>query len=528
MARNKNNRKNHSRPGHHQHRSNRHNSQHHYTHHYEHQLRTNHHHGQDYYRVYQVEPFDIISQDSHECNFPRFPSRTTYKPFRIIIILVSWLTLAGALASQVMLLVFTIKFINTDNTGFESDHPNFHLFKNSGFEECSSLVPDAATCTAILDIIRHLPGSSLAPQYLDRGYTPITTDWRSHDGTHYSWCTSVSCFNGFKVVPSSYRQTIIGLTNFDVLNTLNMMGIVCMWRFVKRNWDLYKKQDRCTASLKELNVVDWIALVYSIGGPILWWWVSFILFAAEPVPNSTVSINAWVSTWLLASNIHYHPYSCILHTRGHLKQVLSWLLRILTVAQWSATVYVLNVGWKLMFGFGEAGVSQGYDCLESMFPDAPGMTHCSTETLCSDSTLLANLPFVWDDMESLITNFGVACFVFFSLAAMQPFIFASWRSIRRVMGLSSSQYTWMELFMRCDMGPTVGPAIIAIGLITYTTMSSSLISTLSSIIDRQAPVVADMNCNAVHVGLSTWRYYLDLNDNVPAKTLRIATSWFNG
>lgn len=84
----------------------------------------------------------------------------------------------------------------------------------------------------------------------------------------------------------------------------------------------------------------------------------------------------------------------------------------------------------------------------------------------------------------------------------------------------------MEQFRRCDIGPAAGPALAAIFVVIYSALSSIVIMKLSSVVGREAPVVADMNCNAVHVGLSNWRYYLDLGDNVSARTLRILKAWF--
>lgn len=38
-------------------------------------------------------------------------------------------------------------------------------------------------------------------------------------------------------------------------------------------------------------------------------------------------------------------------------------------------------------------------------------------------------------------------------------------------------------------------------------------------VNRQAPIVTDPYCNTVHVGLSSWRYYLDAGPNSRAQRM---------
>ncbi|KAI1460121.1 hypothetical protein F4805DRAFT_418213 [Annulohypoxylon moriforme] len=492
-------------------------SQHHY--------RRSHQHGQDYYRPRGLDSFQMSSLDSDECRFPRWPFRLGKTRIRSISTISSWFCLAVAFASQIIILIYYIKFVNTDNTGFEPDHPKFQLFKNSRFEECWSLVPDATNCTVIMNIL-HDGNLPIENKYIRRGYIIIGLDSYYHDGATYDWCTVVSCFNEFKVIPSSYRPSTIGLTGFELWNTLNIISIIFIGTFARRHWILHtRKQVKCTGTLSELGVLGWSTLIYSLSGPIAWWWVSFIRFAADPVPNTALSVNAWCTTWLLASNIHYHPYSCILRTRRRLKGILSWLLIILAVAQWIATIYVFSVGW--VYTIGNEVVPQGYDCLESMLPDAPGATHCSAEKLCLDGILLSNLPFSWKYSQGFFAISTLTIFSLLSLAAAQPFIFASWLSIKRAAGRSSSEYSWSEQFMRYDIGPISAPASVCVIVLACCGIFCSLVISLLSVMDRDAPVVVDMNCTVVHVGLSTWRYYLDLSDDVGARSLRIAKAWFN-
>ncbi|KAI0804299.1 hypothetical protein GGR55DRAFT_328383 [Xylaria sp. FL0064] len=451
-----------------------------------------------------------------DCDFPRFPNRRWGRSFWLAVALFPALFFLTAFAGIIANVILLVKFITADTTGFEPQNSSFHLFKNSRFEECSSLVPDQANCTAILDIIRHTP-YHLDQDYLNRGYIPISTAWREKDGNYFDWCTTASCFNGFQVIPSSARPTIIGLNNFGIWANVNIVTLIYLFTFLKRNWALFKSDNHiCEGKLRELGPINWVILLYTFSGNIVWWWVNYAEFIQDPVPNTTLSIYAWATTWLLASNIHYHPYSCVLNRSPSTKRVLSWLLSLLTVVQWGATIHILAVGRSDAFQNG--GIYQGYDCTEAMTGERLGTAQCSAQRLCSDAALLGNMPFYWDFLEQLITQGCVTLFVVLSVVALQPFVFASWRFI-------GGAYSWSEQFKRTDIGPSAGPAIAGIFGAFYTGIAASVGVYLLTHTNREAPFVADPYCNAVHVGLSTWRYYMDLDLN--DRTLRIVKAFLN-
>ncbi|OTB10255.1 hypothetical protein K445DRAFT_256410 [Daldinia sp. EC12] len=104
------------------------------------------------------------------------------------------------------------------------------------------------------------------------------------------------------------------------------------------------------------------------------------------------------------------------------------------------------------------------------------------------------------------------------MTAVQPFVFACWRSMRY-------GHSWSREFKSCDIGPIAGPAFACIFAAFFCFTAYYVVIVLSGDVNREAPLVADLTCNAVHVGLSTWRYYLDVDEY--ARALRIITSWFN-
>ncbi|KAK7754238.1 hypothetical protein SLS62_003816 [Diatrype stigma] len=461
-----------------------------------------------------------LYRHQYDCEFPRFPNRRWGGAIWFVVILLFGIFFLAAAGGVITNVVLTVKFINTDNTGFEPENPDFPSFKNSRFEECASLVPDPANCTAILDILNHT-SYPVDQDYLSHGYIPISSQWRGENGSYYDWCTAASCFHGYEVLPSTARPEVIGLTNFEIWANVNVVTLIFFFNFMKRNWALFKSDDHiCRRNLREIGLINGFILLYSIGASIVWWWIKYAQFAKDPVPNTTMSIYAWTTTWLLASNIHYHPYSCIFdRRRPGLRRTLSWLLSFLAVAQWGATVHILAVGWRYVLQ--KSDISQGYDCSAAMITEtSPGIARCSAERLCSDEFLLSNMQFSWGFEEHLIVTVGVVFFVLLSMVALQPFVWASWRELFR--GADS----WSEQFKRCDIGPIAGPALTGLLATLYAGFAAIVSVKLLTLVDREAPLVADQRCNVVHVGISTWRYYLDLNLD-GGRAIRIAKSWFN-
>ncbi|KAI0452597.1 hypothetical protein F5B21DRAFT_515961 [Xylaria acuta] len=275
---------------------------------------------------------------------------------------------------------------------------------------------------------------------------------RGNDGNHFDWCTAASFFNGYEFVPSSVGPAVISLTNLGngPTSTCNYLG--------------------------EVGLINSVILLYTLGSSIVWWWVDYVQLTKDSVPNTT----------LLASNIHYHPYSCILDRSPGLKLMLSWLLSLIVVAQWDATVHLLTVGWRDTLQHG--GIYQGYDYSEAVIVGASGTAQCLAERLCSGAALLVS----------------VASFAIFSIVALQPF---------------------SEQFKRSDIGPIAGPAIAGIFAAFFSGVATRVGAYLLTHRNCEAPLVANAYCNAVHVGLSTWRYYLDVD--LDERVLRIAKSFLS-
>ncbi|KAK6948825.1 hypothetical protein Daesc_010596 [Daldinia eschscholtzii] len=226
----------------------------------------------------------IMRHYNWECESPRFPSPSWVFGTKHLVRVGFGFCFLITLGYMIVNIVFSVIFVDTDNPGFEPEGPNFPVFKNSRFKSCSSLLPDAADCTAIKDSVSN-SGFHLDQVYLGQGYFPVHYTAFSHNGTSYDWCSTASCFKGFEVIPFKARPVVMGLTNSGIWANHNMTAFFFFWTFMKRE---YMVRNRgyydCRGGRQRLGILEWTTLVYTLGSNVIWRWVEFIRFAVNPVP----------------------------------------------------------------------------------------------------------------------------------------------------------------------------------------------------------------------------------------------------
>lgn len=434
-----------------------------------------------------------------DCRLPWFPKTLDFGKY---LYRASWVFLVIAIGAGVGHIVFVVKFATTDTTGFEPEDSSFPFFKNSGFSDCAAKAADTANCSVIMEII-----SQARPDkpYLRKGYTPVATHWRGKQGTYYDWCQTASCFNGYSVLPTVHQDSTIGLTTFELWGNINTAAIMTIWALINQ-YRAYKKQPQHCSGI---GFSDWAQLVLSLA-MVVWWWVEYVQFATDPVLNASNSIEEWITTWQLAVMIHYHPFSCVLKGRHGLKRALEIGLTLLALAQWCATVHILAAGWTHILDQGS--FVQSYDCVESLISNTTSVSGCSAQELCSDSMLLSNPYFFWDIMERWAMYAALFCFIVLTAIALSPLL-CILRGKR-------------EKVLERDMRPILGPAITGFFAAIVSGMALFVISKLDNSMARAGPFVVKEACRTVHVGLSPWRYYLDVGSDY-AKAIRILKAWFN-
>ncbi|KAK4149677.1 hypothetical protein C8A00DRAFT_46742 [Chaetomidium leptoderma] len=454
-----------------------------------------------------------------EFKLPSSIRESTVSRYVILAVLAIGLGLAAVFFGVTMAVI--ARYVATDNTGFEPENPEFALYKNSRFKECYNLVPDATNCSAIRSGLGAL--ATRIPEgfgYVDRynGWNTFTGDEYHAHPPIYDWCQIVSCFNGFKIIPSTARPSATILSTMACWWAVMMTSASALGHTGKQIWAAFsKKRQKPCRGLKELSIFDWVLLAYDICGPIFWWWLSFGQFAADPTMSTTLAITTWVTTWKLASVVRFHPYSCALPGGRRAKRNIIWALHAMTVLQWAAGVYVMVVYLgDLSY---QGSTLQSYDCVASRIPDAPGSTSCSVADLCSKATLFRGAEFTYEDTYYVGGRYNlIAYFWIWTLMALMPFIFLlmTWKAKEDL------RDTWRVF----NPGPSVYLTFASFISLAYAVAYAvNLVQTWNSPRDREGPFTFHPECNALHVPLSPWRDYFDLGEY--ARAYRIAKMVFN-
>ncbi|KAJ5207719.1 hypothetical protein N7449_002098 [Penicillium cf. viridicatum] len=136
---------------------------------------------------------------------------------------------------------------------------DFQFYKNTRFEECAAVVTDAANCTAIMTAWNNWSKNS---HYLSEiSYTS--------NGISYDWCQTVSCFNGYKVVPSLVNDSAIVPTALSGWWCIICTCVSAMWTLRKTSpWFQRDRQPKPCRGIRELGVFDWIFLIWDPGRPL--------------------------------------------------------------------------------------------------------------------------------------------------------------------------------------------------------------------------------------------------------------------
>ena len=434
----------------------------------------------------------------------------------------------------VVIVAVIARFVATDKAGvqFEPDNPEFVLYKNSRFKECYDLTPDPGNCSSIFSgLSTHARNVPEGFGYLSnvQGWKPESSSDRATHPPIYDWCQIVSCFNGFKIVPSTPRPSATLLSDIVCWWSVMMTSASALVHTGKQYRTAFRKEGTPCRGRKDLSVLDYIFFVYDICGPIFWWWVSFVMFAVNPAMSTTIAITAWVTSWKLGSVLKFHPYSCALPGGPRIKRILPWILNAVALLQWIAGIYVISVYLGDLSGNGST--LQSYDCLASQIPDAPGSTSCSAQDLCSKTPLFrTGARFMYEDTFYVQGRYNLmAYFWIWTLMALMPFIFLFIAWCGKVITRSSAEvwrkdakFTWRSF----NRGPSLYLGIASIISLAYGVgYGVHLIQTWDSTRDREGPFTFHAGCNALHVPLSPWRDYLDLG--AYERAFRIAKMVFN-
>ncbi|WEW55543.1 hypothetical protein PRK78_000974 [Emydomyces testavorans] len=402
--------------------------------------------------------------------------------------------------------------VATNNTGFEPGSSDYVLYKNSRFKECYNLSPGAYNCTQ---------SHNIREDYIARGFGYVR-DTRD-------WCQIASCFHGFKIIPSAARLSATKLPDIACWWTILLTSTTALWHTGRQLAGLAHNKGKSCKGSRDISWIDWICLAYDICGPVLWWWVSFAMFATDPAKSATIAVTSWVTTWKLGRLIQYHPYYCALPGGRRTRRTLPWILNTMALLQWIAGVYVLYVYRGDLVG--KVSALQSYDCLASRIRDAPGSTLCTPEELCSKSVFFQTGAFYYDPNFPL-SNGRFTLFFFFllwTLTAVLPFILVF--IIGRFSDIIGSCFgippreNKKDDWKMFNLTPNTLLSLASLVSLFIAMFYSTWLLRTWDKYGREGPVTFHRECNALHVHLSPWRSYFDLSGY--ARVFRIVKMWFN-
>jgi hypothetical protein len=417
-----------------------------------------------------------------------------------------WGSIVATITFIALGLYITIATIKRDITGLETDSINFLLYKNSRFEKCVIGTPERVNCTLVM--------TDLGGQNIKDGRRFLNKMFFSGgpEAQKYDWCSLVSCLRGYKVIPSSPFQAAFRFSGLMAWMDFTVEVLAGLW--MARHLFYSKKHD--PEDCKGFDIVDGFMGTLNLAMFVFWWYSFFVLaFNAQNI--SQISIFGWITPWNFAIMLNFHPFACRFNMESGRERVLVWVMATVALVQWIATCYAIHVTRDVMYF--EDGEYPKYRCLESAISQAPGTSLCSPQQLCSKDWLFSNDSWSsWTPWDEAQANY-IKWFYVLSIAAF-AFPIQSLRSSRgrSLLNFSTSEVTSFMLF----------GAPFTFLFFAMLSQSQDVLSEFNNPTyppNREGPVAYDVDCQALHVYLSPWKFYLDVDGY--NRALRIARMWLN-
>lgn len=404
--------------------------------------------------------------------------------------------------------------VRTDNTGFDPKGPEYALYKNTMVKDCYNTPVSAITynCSAVRASLQH-QGKVVG---LNKPSLSIPNDSNGNE-TVYSWCEIISCFNDFKVVPSTPHSSAFWATSLEVWTKAAITFLTSFWQLHKIQKAMYSDDDTfCTG----LGWDTWVIMAWDLAS-FIWWCFGFGRFVMTPTQYPMPSMLGWVSLWKYCYMLHYHPFECVLRYFPKRARTARWTLYVVTTLQWIASVYICVL--TAIWGMDSVSGYPAYECLAARIQDTPGASSCSAEQICSNELLFRSWIFQYphryvDGYVSLVClNTVLSLVAILMVCALGAFpLIAS-----MVRGGSPAKWrkraSIFDFGFAGNIGAAGGVCLLIAGLTGYDAVQA---------LDRhrEGAVTFDWECNALHVTMSSWRYYLDVDYELP---VRAAKMWFN-
>jgi hypothetical protein len=241
---------------------------------------------------------------------------------------------------------------------------------------------------------------------------------------------------------------------------------------------------------------------------------------------------AWVTVWRTTVSLFSHPVACRYHgTRRHITGISTLFV---------ITFCLFCVSTNAIYRIG--GITENlwftqapkYDCLESQIEAAPGTTTCSAQHLCSKE--MQHLftrpdyhvpgsnwgnPGPMQDVFTMIYFFGAMSFIGSIVLTM---IFMLFFRRADLTGRKSKGRYFIRFASRCAVVVHVVVLTVISYYWTYRVIAHVIYYNSKDSPGRQSSLMYDQNCTAVHITMSDWKWYLDVDHD---RNRRVAKMWLN-
>ncbi|KAI1650744.1 uncharacterized protein F4817DRAFT_368116 [Daldinia loculata] len=464
-----------------------------------------------YSAAFMRETMEVTDkEESRACSF-LFKSLFWFMP----------IVLSGLLVA--ILVIYTLA-IKDNSASIDPDSIEFQLYKNTRFQECSSQSSSAVECTFLQYNLatdsRGFTDFSPNPSenYMVKLWLPA--DRSDYEGARYTWCDVASCLSGFKVIPSTPRPAAF----YTLSLTTTLLTTMTIW---SASWWMFKlftsDPDECGEGLGK---IFWVLAIFDTV-TVAFWWVSLFMFmqASNPLHFVPLSVLNWVTVWRYARSLHFHPVKCAFEPDSTPHRVLMWVLYLLTVAQWIASCVVFGLYYGDIVSMFGRGRYARYDCHEDRIDAAPGASSCSSAELCSKDWLLGDPGF---EQSVYYGDLLVAIFWISTVVALAPILGLVFEGFRRLYRDQDFFPSKTSRFLK-KWSSNASLEFVLLGLFFAVFVLDIL--TIVDIFretgdnDRAGTFAFDLSCRAVHVSLSPWKYFLDINEF--ERAFKIAKTWFN-
>ncbi|KAF1954449.1 hypothetical protein CC80DRAFT_493892 [Byssothecium circinans] len=432
-------------------------------------------------------------------------------------------------AFEITAMVFVGLFWQTPTTTFHGNTTDLQLarFKNSRYTECSTAIPkNRVDCS----LVAKLPKEGW---YLQQSSIPISNPYGrgvEPRRVNLEWCDTIaSCFSNYTVVPSVPQESALAqvrLPRWTLVNLtmiLVLIGALFMLQDSKNDnlmndYDLTPNNEdadygngqpvllhnpkHCHGDKMFSKIVFWIGNIWTTASFGLWWFE----FVKEP---ALVSVVGFFGTWQLAHATHFHPLKCLLDKwvgrSIAARYIIQGILYAAAVVQCIATYTMLK-------GAGESSHPR-YTCLNSLVQ--PTAT-CSTTELCAKKHLFADPGYgLYGDLLSTFNGFALVAWISTGARIVYKLLALKYKD------MDESRFMWAMPSLMALLG------FIVVGIIDVVDSMKSIIAMTHG--TKEATVAFDMACGAVHVALSPWKQFFDveIDGSRSSKVMRVVKMWLN-